>query len=128
MADTVLFAHAAFVAFVTGGLVAIGLGPALGWGWVRNRRFRQLHLTAIAFVALQAVAGLTCPLTLWEDALRGRSRPGGFIADWVSRLLYWDLPAWAFIAVYCAWAGLTLLAWRWVPPRASAAAQKNGAP
>lgn len=117
MADVLLFLHAAFVAFVVGGLIAIGLGTALRWRWVRNRGFRLAHLVAIVFVALEALAGITCPLTVWEDALRGGARPHGFVADWVARLLYWDLPAWVFIALYCAWALLTAAAWRWMPPR-----------
>ena len=115
-ADLILFAHTGFVAFVTGGLVAIVLGAVLRWQWVRNRRFRLAHLAAIVFVALEALAGIACPLTVWEDALRGGARPQGFIADWVARLLYWDLPAWVFIALYCAWAALTVAAWRCVPP------------
>ncbi len=118
MADVILLLHAGFVAFVAGGLLATGLGAALGWQWVRNRRFRLAHLAAIVFVALEAVAGISCPLTLWEDALRGGARPQGFVADWVSRLLYWDWPGWVFIAIYCAWAALTAAAWRWIPPRA----------
>jgi hypothetical protein len=118
MANAILFLHAAFVAFVSGGLVAVWLGAFLRWQWVRNRRFRVLHAAAIAFVAIEALAGITCPLTRWEDALRGNLRPDGFVADWVSRLLYWDLPAAAFIALYCGWAALTALTWRWLPPRA----------
>jgi hypothetical protein len=118
MANAVLFLHAAFVAFVASGLLAVWLGAALGWRWVRNRRFRLLHFAAIAFVALEALAGVTCPLTRWEDALRGATRPDGFVADWISRLLYWNLPPWVFIALYCGWTVLTMLAWRWIPPRA----------
>jgi len=116
-ADLLLCLHAAFVAFVVGGLVLTVVGAWRDWHWVRNRRFRLSHLAAIVFVALEALAGITCPLTVWEDALRGHARPDGFVADWVSRLLYWDLPAWVFIALYCAWAALTVAAWRWVPPR-----------
>ena len=117
MANAILFLHAGFVAFVVGGLLAVWLGAALGWGWVRCRRFRLVHLGAIVFVALEAVAGITCPLTLWEDALRGGVRPDGFIAHWVARLLYWDLPGWSFLAGYCAWAALTAATWHWHPPR-----------
>jgi hypothetical protein len=116
-ADLLLFLHAAFVAFVIGGLIAVVLGAALHWRWVRNRRFRLAHLAAIVFVALEALAGIACPLTLWEDRLRGHTRPTGFVADWVARLLYWELPGWVFIALYCGWALLTAAAWHWVPPR-----------
>ena len=38
LADVVLVLHFAYVLFVVGGLVAIWLGCALGWRWVRNFR------------------------------------------------------------------------------------------
>jgi len=38
----------------------------------------------MGFVAFEAVIGMVCPLTLWEDALcSGRAREGGFIERWV---------------------------------------------
>jgi len=52
LADAVLALHAAFVAFVVLGLVAILVGGALGWRWVRGPRFRALHLAAIVSVVV----------------------------------------------------------------------------
>lgn len=116
-ADLVLLLHAAFVAFVVGGLAAVWLGAALGWAWVRHRAFRLAHLAAIAFVVVESVLGFTCPLTTWEDALRGTAPGGeGFIPRWVHALLFWSAPAWAFTAAYCAFGALVAATWWKVPP------------
>lgn len=104
LADAVLAVHFVFVLFVAGGLVLIWLGAWLRWRWVRNFWFRTLHLAAIVFVAAEAIAGVTCPLTLWEDALRGGSDGTSFIGRWLSRLLYYDLPEWVFAVAYVAFA------------------------
>ena len=121
MADTILVVHFLIAAFIVLGLVAVWLGAALGWRWVRNPWFRYLHLGAIAFVAAEAVLGIACPLTVWEDALRGgRSMHGGaesFVARWLRALLYYQAPEWAFTAAYLAWAAATLVTLRLVPPR-----------
>lgn len=118
-ADALLIVHFGVVAFVVGGLVLTWIGAALDWHWVRNRAFRYLHLAAIGFVALEALAGYACPITVWEDLLRGGTRPDSFIGRWVYRLLYYEAPEWVFTAAYLAWAGATLATlWR-VPPRRS---------
>jgi hypothetical protein len=101
------------------GLLAVWIGAALGQPWVRNPWFRWLHLAAIVFVAAEALLGIACPLTVWEDALRGGSRPEGFIAHWVRALLFYEAPAWVFTAAYLAWAAATLVTLRLIPPRTS---------
>lgn len=116
IADAVLVFHALFVLFVVGGLVLV-LAGARRWGWVRNRAFRILHLAAIAFVTAEALLGVTCPLTIWEDMLRGGVSERSFIGRWVARLLYYDFPEWVFAAAYCAFALAVVWAWRAVPPR-----------
>jgi hypothetical protein len=118
LADLVLLVHFALAAFIVAGIVCIGLGGILGWGWVRNRSFRIVHLAAICVVALEAIFGIACPLTVLEDRLRGGLSERGFIARWVSHLLYYDLPDWVFTVAYVTAAAATLLAWRWMPPRA----------
>jgi uncharacterized protein DUF2784 len=116
IADAVLVFHALFVLFVVGGLVLV-LAGARRWSWVRNRAFRILHLAAIAFVTAEALLGLTCPLTIWEDMLRGGVSERSFIGRWVARLLYYDFPEWVFAVAYCAFALAVVWAWRAVPPR-----------
>ena len=117
MADLLVVVHFAIVLFIVGGLLAAWIGAALGWRWVRNPWFRYLHLAAIAYVALEALLGAACPLTVWEDLLRGGARPDSFVGRWVRRLLYYDAPEWVFTLAYLAWALATLATLRLVPPR-----------
>lgn len=124
IADAILVVHALFVLFVVGGFVLILLG-ARRWSWVRNRAFRVLHLAAIAFVAGESLLGITCPLTIWEDMLRGGRSEQSFIGRWVARLLYYNFPEWVFAAAYCAFALAVLWAWRAIPPHARSSSPDN---
>jgi hypothetical protein len=119
-ADVLLFVHFAFVAFIAGGLVLVWIGAAAGWRWVRNPWFRYLHLAAIVFVALEALAGYACPLTVWEDLLRGGVRPQSFVGRWVYAALYYRAPEWVFATLYVAWGAATLITLKAVPPRRTA--------
>ena len=116
LADLILFVHFAFVLFVTGGLCLIWIGAACGWRWVRKYAFRITHLAAISLVALEALLGMACPLTVWEDALRGRPDDTSFIARWLHRLLFYSFPEWMFTTVYVVFALLVAATWRWVRP------------
>lgn len=117
MADVLLVVHFLIAAFIVLGLVAVWLGAALGWHWVRNPWFRYLHLGAIAFVAAEGVLGIVCPLTVWEDLLRGGERAETFVGRWVRALLFYQAPEWVFTAAYVAWTLATLATLRLVPPR-----------
>ena len=116
-ADILLVLHFAIATFIVGGLVLVWIGIAAGWTWVRNPWFRYAHLAAIAFVAAEALLGYACPLTVWEDLLRGGLRPESFVGRWVYRMLYYNAPEWVFTTLYAAWAAATLVALRLVPPR-----------
>jgi hypothetical protein len=120
-ADLLLVVHALFVAFVVLGLVLIIAGGFLGWSWVRNPWFRIAHLAAIGVVVLQSWLGILCPLTTWEMALRAQAGaatyPGSFIAYWVGEILYYDLPAWVFVAAYTVFGLLVAATWILVRPR-----------
>ena len=118
LADTVLIVHVLFVLFVVVGFALI-LAGARRWAWVRNRTFRVLHLAAIVFVAAEALLGVTCPLTYWEDVLRATGRgERSFIGRWLAWLLYYDLPEWVFASAYAAFALAVIWSWRAIPPRA----------
>lgn len=121
LADALLILHFAIAAFIVGGLIVVWIGAALAWHWVRNPWFRYLHLAAIVFVAGEALIGMACPLTLWEDILRSGPHPDSFAARWAHRLLYYQAPEWVFTSAYAAWAAATLLTLVLVPPRRKAA-------
>ncbi|MFN2644854.1 MAG: DUF2784 domain-containing protein [Burkholderiales bacterium] len=117
IADSILVVHLAIVAFIVGGLVAVWIGVARGWQWIRRPAFRYLHLGAIAFIAAEALLGIACPLTVWEDVMRGGARPESFIGRGVRALLFYQAPEWVFTVAYVAWALATLATLRLVPPR-----------
>jgi Protein of Unknown function (DUF2784) len=119
LADAVLAVHCAIVVFITAGLPLIWIGALAGWSWIRIRWLRVLHLGAIGFVALESLAGIACPLTVWEAALRNRRPPNGLIQQWVEQALYYDLPAWVFTLAYLGFAGAVVATWFVVPPRAT---------
>jgi hypothetical protein len=117
IADAVLVLHFLIVLFIVGGLVLTWAGFFLQWKWVRSPLFRYLHVAAIVFVAIEALLGYACPLTIWEDALRGGARPESFIGRWVQRVLFYQAPEWVFTALYCLWAAATVATLKLVPPR-----------
>ena len=118
VADLVLLLHFAYVVFVVGSLPLIWLGFALGWRWVRNWWFRAMHLAAIAFVAVEAVVGMMCPLTVLEDSLRqGEERGTSFIQRWLHALLFWDWPLWVFTAIYIGFTIVVAGTFLLMPPR-----------
>jgi hypothetical protein len=128
LADAVLALHCAIVVFITAGLPLIWIGAALRWSWVRIRWLRALHLGAIGFVALESLAGIACPLTVWEAALRHRQPPQGLIQQWVERALFYDLPAWVFTAAYAIFAAAVAATWWAVAPRANDRSSRSSSP
>jgi len=120
IADAILVVHFLIVLFNVGGLIAVWIGAALGWQWIRNPWFRYAHLAAIAIVAAEAALGIACPLTVWEDALRGGAGPESFVGRGVRWLLFYRAPEWVFTSAYVAWALATLATLRLVPPRRKA--------
>ena len=121
LADGVLALHVGVVLFVVFGLVAVLVGNGLGWSWVNHLGFRLAHLAAIVVVVAQAWLGVICPLTTLEMWLRRRAGEGGydgsFVEHWLQSLLYYDAPAWVFIALYTGFGLLVLASWWWFPPR-----------
>jgi hypothetical protein len=116
LAAALVVVHLGIMLFITAGLPLIYIGAARRWAWVRDWRWRALHLGAIGFVAAESLAGIVCPLTLWEDTLRGQQSQTGFIERWVDRILFYDYPTWMFTLAYTVFAALVLVTWFVVPP------------
>jgi drug/metabolite transporter superfamily protein YnfA len=120
LADAVLLLHALFVVFVVTALLLIIAGGYRQWSWVRNWRFRMVHLASIALVVAQSWSGLLCPLTTLEMWFREKAGAtiyvGGFIQYWIERFLYHDAPAWVFVMAYTAFGLLVVITWIRFPP------------
>lgn len=83
LADLVMLAHFAFLAFLT-------VGGLLAWKW---RWVIGPHLAACCWALLSVATGLECPLTLAEHwARRAAGQPGlpasGFIDHYIEGVIY----------------------------------------
>jgi hypothetical protein len=121
VADVVVVLHAAYVSFVIFGQLAILTGILCRWAWVRNARFRWLHLIAISIVVVESLLGIVCPLTTLEDWLRARAGQtgyrGDFVGHWVHAVLFYDAPAWVFTLVYTAFGLMVVATFIVAPPK-----------
>ncbi len=119
--------HLAYATFVLVGFILILAGALFRWRWIRNPVFRWVHLVCIALVAVEAVVGLICPLTLLENWLLVGSGQAGyertFIGQLIYDLLYYDFPAWVFTVAYVSLAALTALILVLIPPKRRSAAR-----
>ncbi|SFO34681.1 DUF2784 domain-containing protein [Nitrosospira briensis] len=116
LADIILVIHFIFVLFVVGSLPLIWIGAWMRLDFVRNRRFRFAHISAILFVVVESLIGIVCPLTLLEDQLRGTETGGSFIQRWLHRILFYDVPEWLLAGIYVLFALLVVITFRLVPP------------
>jgi len=77
LADAVLLAHLAFIAFAAFGALAVWRWPRLAW----------LHLPALAWAAYVVMAGEICPLTPLENALRRAGGEAGYRQSFIEHYL-----------------------------------------
>src|ERR1700691_355684 len=131
-ADLVTVIHAGYVAFVVIGFVAILIGGAAGWHWVRSPYFRIIHVAMILLVCCEALIGTTCPLTIWENMLRVKGGASGYSRDfvgyWLDSLIFYQAPPRGVTTVYLIFGALVLLAFWLAPirwPTASRSAASN---
>lgn len=121
LANLIALIHAAWVAFIVLGLVAILLGIVFRWSWVRNFWFRTIHVTMMAIVVVESLAGLPCPLTIWEHQLRVRGGQADiqddFIAYWVHQFIFYEAEPWVFTTLYLAFGLAVAVAFLFAPPR-----------
>jgi len=120
LADAVLIVHLGIILFNVLGMIVIPLGAWQGWTFVRGFGWRALHLGILAAVAVQALFGRICFLTIWHDDLvrlaGGRPSDAPLIASLVSHLIFWPLAPWMFVLLYVTVCVYTLALWWLVPP------------
>ena len=97
---SILALHLAIIAFNVAGCVLVPIGVWFRWRWVREFWWRLAHLLSLALVALQALMGRACFLTIWQGDASGASHVQPLIAGWINRLIYWPLPLWVFAVAY----------------------------
>jgi hypothetical protein len=121
LADAVVVAHFAYVAFVVLGMAAILAGVGLGWPWVRNFWFRTIHVLMISVVVVESLCGILCPLTKWEDRLREMAGDaegsGSFIGRWIDKLLFVNVSPSVLTVCYCVFGLAVVLMLFLAPPR-----------
>ena len=115
-ADLILIIHFCIVFFVVIGLVALPIGHLRNYSWTRNTKFRSAHMSLMGFVTIEAILGITCPLTILENILRQIEYQQSFVSYWLSHFIYWDLPNYFFVTLYLACFIWSLIFWKVHPP------------
>ena len=122
LADAVVLFHFAYLLFTIGGEVLIVFGGIFNWSWIRNRVFRLIHLTAVLFVAVEALIGYLCPLTQIEYSLRQAAGQQveseiSFVGRIIRSVLFYDFPGWFFTLLYVGFGALVIGTYLLIPAR-----------
>ncbi len=121
LADLVVFIHFLYVLFTVAGELAILVGGAAGWQWVRNMPFRIVHLAASFFVAFEVLIGMICPLTALEYTLRTEAGQYvntqiSFIGKLLRKIIFYNFSPLFFTLLYIGFALLVILSFICIPP------------
>ena len=119
-ADLTVICHTGYALFILFGQLAILVGAWQGWRWIRGRRFRLIHLTAILIVVAESLLGIVCPLTTLEKWLRTQAGQatyqGEFLARWAHELLFVEASPEVLASCYAAFGLCVVLSIWFVPP------------
>ncbi len=120
LADIIAIIHLGYVIFVVLGFILIVLGIIFKWKWIRNLWFRIAHLLAIVGVALEALIGINCPLTVLEFRLRYAHNLSeekvSFIGNIIDSILFYNAPMWLFTIIYSSFAVVVVITFIMAPP------------
>ncbi len=122
LADLMVAIHVGYVGYIVLGQLAIWLGWALGWAWVRNVWFRLSHLAMIAFVAFEEAIAMRCPLTDWEEHFRELAGQQVSGESFVGRLMHAVIfvrfeESWPYTVIHVGFAAVVLATFILCPPR-----------
>ncbi len=118
-ADIVLSIHFIIAFFIVSLFFVIPFGYKFKWNWIKNRKLRLFHIILMFFVTLETILGITCPLTIIENDLRGIMTSNSFINTWISKILFFDFPNEYFLITYILCSLWTTLIWIKFPPEKS---------
>ena len=120
LADFIVAVHFGYVLFVVFALFVILLGGFLRWRLIRNFWFRAVHLTMILIVVFESLAGMMCPLTVWEYNLRIAAGQNvsdvSFVARLIHYLIFFDFPPIVFAIGYSLFGLAVIGSWLLYPP------------
>ncbi len=113
LADSVIFIHLLWILFLIFGSL---------WG-VRHKAVRVVHILGLGYAFIINLFGFYCPLTHLETWLQSRYSPSGaysgsFIAHYMEKIIYIDLPDYAIflltaaLCAFNAWVYLRKRRWR----------------
>jgi hypothetical protein len=119
LADVVIVIHFLYALTIIGGLVIVYVGKFLKWGFVKNATFRLIHLIMIMIVAFESIFHIECPLTYIEYKLLSLAKihhqNTPFIAGFINKILFWNLPNEFFDILYIGLALVILMSFVFVP-------------
>ena len=115
-ADLILIVHFCVTFFVVFGFVSLPIGFLRNYSWTCNTKLRVAHMSLMGFITLEAIFGITCPLTILENILRQIENQQSFVSYWLSHFIYWDLPTYFFVTLYSACFIWSLIFWKLHPP------------
>ena len=116
IADIILIIHFLVVLFIASLFVLVPAGYKFNWTWQKNFKLRSIHLLLIFFITLETIIGITCPLTMLENHLRGVLVSNDFIDLYISKIIFWDFPPIFFLTLYFFCLIWTVFIWIKFPP------------
>ncbi len=116
-ADIILFFHFILVFFITILFFIVPIGYKFEWNWVSSIKVRVIHFFLMLLITIETFFEITCPLTYFENTLRGNLHSASFVGKLVSQLIYWNLPNIFFTVIYFVCLIWTLIMWKIYPPR-----------
>ena len=115
LADFILFFHFFIAFFVILGLF-FPIGYKLNLALASNFYIRLIHLLLIGIIFFETILGFICPLTIFENSLRGNPVTKSFVSKWLGNILFWDFSLSYFILIYFICFLWTLFIWFYYPP------------
>lgn len=105
--------------FLWAAFMVIGLPLGL---ILRSPALRWIHFWGMMITTFIAAVGMYCPLTVWEEMLRWKTDQsfhfnGGFLAHYLSSILYPQIEPWVLRGASILWGALTVLAMVVIKPK-----------